>query len=593
MLLSLVKRQRDALEKLDGLAATSKGAAAWATALRIRLTWDWRLLADPRGKSLVERLAHFRALAIRFDTDKSDTFLDDAPAEAVTDWRRLTFLEPPTVGDCGRFVPSSVDDELQEIRTAMATDAPALDETPAAAPILRSGERTQVRILDRGQWAAFGQRHLLSSLMAQDLCYHERWGQHDAGNEAAAEARERFGQLRLFPILAKRVSRERSGYLQALQASTQIVRARPDLVSAANWVCLLEKPIFAREGPPPAVPAEDTWFVPAIPFGTAFDHTNRIYGPHSSRRPPQEVSQALIALAPFEGGLRFAAVRQKYDNRPPFEAMREAMGPLVDYDVNSMYQLAKAAADRPDESLRLYTRVCETYDKYCVHLARLLVSQGKSDAAAAAYRRWVAGARDRVYVSNEVEWLVNYEYEHGRKQEAFRLARMAAEVYSSGGLQTLAKLLEKSGDAAGAEEYFRRASERYDQPGLLLEFYRRRVELFGEDRYKPALERMKQQIFPQGMTLAKIADFGAPPVDGVLVAGDNDALKQAGLALGDVIVALDGYRVRNFEQYQVVRSFTDSPQMALIAWHGGRYVEIRTSQKERRFGVDMRSYPSR
>jgi S1-C subfamily serine protease len=51
-------------------------------------------------------------------------------------------------------------------------------------------------------------------------------------------------------------------------------------------------------------------------------------------------------------------------------------------------------------------------------------------------------------------------------------------------------------------------------------------------------------------------------------------LVQAGIRAGDVVVALDGYRVLDGNHYGSVKALGIGPKMVLTVWHDGRYVEI-------------------
>jgi len=88
---------------------------------------------------------------------------------------------------------------------------------------------------------------------------------------------------------------------------------------------------------------------------------------------------------------------------------------------------------------------------------------------------------------------------------------------------------------------------------------------------------------------ASIGDFSGVPRDGVLVAGDSDALEQIGIHAGDVIVAVSGVRVHNFGQYCLAREFPPDETLDLIVWNGA-YREIKVSILGHRFGADFRDY---
>jgi tetratricopeptide (TPR) repeat protein len=123
------------------------------------------------------------------------------------------------------------------------------------------------------------------------------------------------------------------------------------------------------------------------------------------------------------------------------------------------------------------------------------------DEAAAAYRKGIAnaGEEDGVAVSNMSEWLVNYEFEHGRKAQALRLAKSAAEVYSYRGLRTMGRLADRMSRFDEAESYFQKIAERYDGKLPLASFYYRRARLAGDTRYGAKLEPLLKEFLPAGV----------------------------------------------------------------------------------------------
>jgi len=60
--------------------------------------------------------------------------------------------------------------------------------------------------------------------------------------------------------------------------------------------------------------------------------------------------------------------------------------------------------------------------------------------------------------------------------------------------------------------------------------------------------------------------------------------------MSDVIVAVDGIRVRNHEQYwYVIRSGFDT-RVPLIVWREGGYRELNATIPQRSFGATFQSY---
>ncbi len=156
----------------------------------------------------------------------------------------------------------------------------------------------------------------------------------------------------------------------------------------------------------------------------------------------------LIALNPFDTGLRWAYAEQRFGDEPPYEKVAESYGPALDWDLSAMLNLAHLAGEKSPE--RRLTRACGLEGDECSGLAWFLADVGEEVEAADAYRRFWHGGLDRVRVSNSVSWLVEYDRKHNHIDEAFEVARDAADTYSGSGLETLARLQEDTGDRASA-----------------------------------------------------------------------------------------------------------------------------------------------
>jgi hypothetical protein len=217
--------------------------------------------------------------------------------------------------------------------------------------------------------------------------------------------------------------------------------------------------------------------------------------------------------------------------------------------------------------------MCDLSVDQCGALARDFVDQERDDEAAIVYRRWIDGARDRVDASNNSSWLADYEFAHGRQAEAWRIATAAARTQSARGLRTLSNLAERTGAADKAEGLLREVAEHYEDETALLSFYLR-AEARGDRRYAAAAAPIAARLFPQGVERVAVNHFtaGEPPDRGVKVEGATRRLALAGLRDGDVIVALDGYRVRDYAQYSVVRDLSGDPAMRFVYFRDGRYL---------------------
>ncbi len=134
-------------------------------------------------------------------------------------------------------------------------------------------------------------------------------------------------------------------------------------------------------------------------------------------------------------------------------------------------------------------------------------------------------------------------------------------------------------------------AERYNDTEALDAFYVRNQDKNPE--YKETALRVIRNTFPGGLQKVTLADFQQPPEDGTALTSGSRNATNAGLSMGDVIVAIDGYSVHNEKQYLYVRALSDDPTLQLIVWNAKGYREIAASVPERRFNVTLKDYHKR
>jgi hypothetical protein len=199
---------------------------------------------------------------------------------------------------------------------------------------------------------------------------------------------------------------------------------------------------------------------------------------------------------------------------------------------------------------------------------------------------------DGVLASSHASWLVKYYLKKGEMQKAKKVADAAGEVYSTAGLEAKAEFLEATGKYAEAFEWYAKEEERYNHSGPLIDFCNRYKAKTGDTRFDAELKLRVLKLFPKGIERVSLKDFNSAPVDGVLVQGENDLLRKAGMKTGDVIVAVNGLRAHNFDQYCYGRDAGKALEINLIVWQGSQYIEIKSSPPNHRFEVDMGDYPA-
>jgi tetratricopeptide (TPR) repeat protein len=338
------------------------------------------------------------------------------------------------------------------------------------------------------------------------------------------------------------------------------------------------------------MPNPNDWFAPPLPSGTTFDVYWRFPGLRSQEQVDLGPLELLRSIAPFNYNLQNFYVNRKYGKAPSATELRAAYGVLTDYNLRAMREISYALRDQPDEYQKAVQGICTLQPREYLYLGYYLAERKLDDQAAAAFEKGVSLTLDDVVVANNSWWLVNYYFDHGQTNEALQLAERAADVYSHRGLATMGDLMERMGDLAQAEDYFKKIQERYNYKDELIGFYARANRNLSQKMYEVSLEKLSADIFPNGIDFVTLADFEEAPHDGVLINSSSSYLQKTNLKVGDVIVALDGYRIRTDRQYSCARSMTQNPNMDFIVWRKGEYAEIKAFVKDRYLDVSMSNY---
>jgi hypothetical protein len=262
---------------------------------------------------------------------------------------------------------------------------------------------------------------------------------------------------------------------------------------------------------------------------------------------------------------------------------------IAAYSLTSMKKFAYMDAD-PVASLR---RVCDVSRDDCGLLGDWLVSRDRFPEAAKAFEQYIRQGRDRVGVSNSIEWLVRYYQGSKRDADARRVAELAADVGSGRGLRALAGFHYRRREYDRAAELYRQIYRRYDDGTDLLAFFLRRADAAGAAAADPEYAVLLKRYFGGELESVPSGSLSGIPARGLYVKSTTWWTEKAGVRKGDIIVAVDGVRVRTLDQSAVLyeRSF-DAP-LKYTVWRGDRYRDIEGSFRQHYYGVDVEPYANR
>jgi hypothetical protein len=604
-LLILSRRTAEGLAHLDTphiRAGDSAIQTAWTRALRLRATDDWRAVGQPGTGSLLERLEYYRALANTSREALALAMVRDEGLEPVADWGRITTEHTVQVEEGNRFFGAALDEERAEI--AAVREASGLSELaggrlvealnePAGRCLTAAGPR----VIGWATWAAFFQRHIAEHVHRVDFYVRRALALEAEANANQGELDRDWGGLVLFPMAACYRIRGKEQNFDRIKDAIDVALARPELMVAMNWAHLESGTRY--EVLDQGMARSDGWFTTGLPRGTVYDASRRLEKLKTARAHEPGVLEALAAVDPYNVDVarrRTDALARR--NAPAVELLK-VLGPRAEYDVGVLQRVSAALEKRPQEQLAIVERLCEIDTYHCVQLGFAQAWRGLDDQAAASFERAMATPSvDRVRLSHAAPWLARYYRGRGRPQKALEIATRAAETGSGSGYNAMAEHWEALGRFEEAERYEVEGSDRYKDPKYacdsgLVAFYYRMARVRQKGAFESKLERCLASTFPQGLQRVELKDLSGPPTDGIFVNGHSDETLKQGIWAGDVIVGLDGWRVRTTEQYWAVNDFNveEVEDMTFIVWKAGGYREVKARFRDRQLYVKLDNFP--
>jgi hypothetical protein len=607
-LLILAGRGLEATEALDRLEAErdlSPEAAAWRRALRLRLTEDTRGSGAPA--SLLERRELYRARLLTLNHSKALDYVEELGPEEITDWWRFASSADLSVETGNEFLRTALERELAEIRevAALSRGTPLSDRDLVAAlnePADRCLTAEGPRAIGWGTWAAFLERHLLHFVLRRHDQSRHKLGLPDRADADLREAARRFGKLIHYPLLEVRTSLEARRRPERFDELVELVARRPEIFPAFEWFEMAEMARY--ELVRHTMPTLSAWFNPGAPRGTTYDIKTRLRVHLVASAP--ETLRSLHAISPLSYEASDQLAKVAFKDQASLPELQQVFGARAEYDMRAIGVMSELLLRDLEAEARLLERRCELSADACFDRGFILVEAGRFPAAAVAYQHAIDEASDRVQAANNSLWLMNYYIDAGEPERARALAEEAASTGSWGGLLTQARFLERTGEFAAAESLIQEGIRHYgnqprnpdeewerqdgeqDMDDLIAFYYRMAFEQ-KKAGYAERFHALADRDFPNGIERLDRASLRGRPVDGVSVLKTEPIAERRGMKAGDIIVGLDGIRVRTRRQYFVVAEFTDRPEMTLVVFRHPDYVEVTARVPWRHLGISLRS----
>jgi hypothetical protein len=592
---TIVGREAPALALLAKLENDNQpGAGAWKRALRIHNSTDWRQVGPE--PTLLEERETFFARAKNVNSAFAVRYFSDRQPVPVDDWRRIVLEVPFDVERGHMFAREAVEQEIASLQSDWTLFfggelpdnalAKGFGEPRARSAAKGADGQESISVLGWDLWSAQHQRHLCEGIQASIHFHRDLWGVDDY-LEVQDFARKNFSSLVLFPTLERELANDANATPGISQRVNKLLTDHPEMVPPAIWGHLR---LPAKHGPALGIIAPEGWLNPPLPFGTSYNIWLLQDCVHLRPIGDGDWWGTLTRLAPSDYDVLQTKLWSQYGNEPPVEATEATYAPIKDINLWALRKLAKVEANHSPLYLGTMKRLCELDPVRYFELGDYYVGENQPEQAVEAYQKGVEQSPDRVAMANECGWLVNYLDDHGQAEKALAIANEAAEVYSYDGLETMAKLQEKHGHFAEAKDYYQKIAERYGKGEPLRHFLNRRPEFTA--KADQAAAETEQQAFVATLTKVAMADFKEPPVDGAVLTSTSPKATEAGLRVGDIIVALDGYRIRTGGQYIRVSGLTEDPKMQLIVWNSAGYREVSAQVPGRHFDFVLRDYNS-
>lgn len=436
-------REVAALTAAEGLPATGP-LAGWRRAVQVRATGEWPKSTIGLGASMVEQLAHFRALVHHQDDAVAAAWLDQAEPLATSDWGWVMCETTLSVENGHRFAREGLAQEFEELGTLwqhVHRRAMTESDLVAALALSDNGEKP-MRVLSIKRWSTFLERHRSHRLVKAHEFMENSWGDKESAQELRTLCSGPLASSPLMPLVRMQFKQDPQ-YIDQARKAAEMVGRDPALLTAWLWANFR---FGANAGLMPR--ARDWWSTIAAP-GTALHASVRADMLTKLQYQVRDQVEQVLMIAPHNAGLKYSLARLR--DLKDVAALTALFGEQVEWDLN-LAQIVARSAKPGAERLAAFRRMATMHVDWNIQLARELVQAKNEQEAVLAYEAAYKDSADRVLIANSMSWLVSWYADHGNMTRARIIADHGYEVFSSSGIETKAKLDERLGDLDGAEK---------------------------------------------------------------------------------------------------------------------------------------------
>ena len=571
-------RPKDAIAGMENIS-TDGPARHWKRVVDLVVTGDWRLAESVADPSLMEIIAHSRAAKIHLGNPAMlEIVKRSAPLQELPEWTRTLIHGRNSVEDGHRVREAGMGLEIQELSQIFPLGKKANPSSIGKSISLPFDDSLLVNgkpeVISRAKWAAYFRRHFIATAGAVQHFNVVSWGSPEAATEWEDGLLPFVKPMPEAAIARPFLAADTDGLQKDVDAAFDWIRAHPERVNVGAWFDL-QFPVDLGEKF--TIPDQRPWFREASPPGTAHDPEvrTRYTGMHAEWLAG---IKALHVIDPWDK-LLCTELGENTGNTP--EATRAAWGPVFDYSVVPIRWILKSTSLPMAERIVYLEKFAAIDSEEFLALGEALVLDRRPDEAIKAYEKGFEKAIDRVGVANTTQWMIHYYLQKGDLAAARKIVDHNAEVFSASGLFGGVTFGIATKDFPLARKLANEIEERYGDPNA-----RVMVALAMGD------QKTEKRVFPDGRkttTLAELESSGER--SGQRVKDSSTITNLNGVRPGDVILAIEGTRVKTYPQYISILGSRLEPEVRLIIRRGKKFLEIPTILPGRRLQCDLETVP--